>query len=169
MNKIGKMLALAVALLLAVTSSEAQKPKVVRNKKGGYSIRVPGNWTVGTTDESTYITSDHGQIMISVSPMYSPIKACEQLTAIEALYEGKRVNQIPEAERASNANIQKAVGVKDGCHARYQVSDEYGSQNIEFAVFTKGKKIYQIEVKHPTDNPEASNQLIEAMRTFTLK
>lgn len=164
-----KITVLLAAALFVVTGAEAQKPKVVRNKKGGYSIKVPGNWTVGTTDESTYITSDYGQIQISVSPMYSPIKACEQLTQIEALYEGKRVNQIPEAERPSSARIQKAVGTKDGCHAQYQLSDEYGSRNIEFAVFTKGKKIYQIEVTHPTDNPDASKQLIDAMRSFTLK
>lgn len=160
-------------LLFAVTGIEAQKTKTTKNKKGGYSIKHSAKITPMMSEENLYLQGESGgTIQISVSPMYSPIGACEQLAGIEALYEGKRTNAYPEEARRPPAKVQKAVGLKDGCRARYEIADESGSRIEEMAVFVdpKKKKIYQLSVGYETSlNQQSIDELMTIMSTFTVK
>jgi len=170
MKKINMMMAI---LLIAVFGLEAQKPKVTKNKKGGYSIKHSAKITPMMSEENLYLQGESGgTIQISVSPMYSPITACEQLAQIEALYEGKRTNAYPEEARRPPARVQKAVGLKDGCRARYELSDESGSRVEEMAVFVdpKKKKIYQLSVGYEAGlNQQSVDELMQIMSSFTIK
>jgi hypothetical protein len=148
MKKINIMMAI---LLFAAFGLEAQKPKVTKNKKGGYSIKHSAKVTPMMSEENLYLQGESGgTIQISVSPMYSPITACEQLTQIEALYEGKRTNAYPEEARRPPARVQKAVGLKDGCRARYELSDESGSRVEEMAVFVDLAKNQKAVARQPS-------------------
>jgi len=160
-------------LIFAASGLEAQKPKVTKNKKGGYSIKHPAKITPMVSEENLYLQGElGGAIQISVSPMYSPITACEQLTQIEALYEGKRTNAYPEEARRPPVKVQKAVGLKDGCRARYEITDDSGSRVEEMAVFVdpKKKKIYQLSVGYDAGlNEQSINELMTIMSTFSVK
>ncbi|HNA79225.1 MAG TPA: hypothetical protein PKM44_15935 [Turneriella sp.] len=173
MKKRNLIAGLLGVLLLFGAGLEAQKPKVTKNKKGGYSIKHPAKIAPMLSEENMYIQGESGgTIQISVSPMYSPITACEQLTQIEALYEGKRTNAYPEEARRPPAKVQKAVGLKDGCRARYEIADESGSRIEEMAVFTdpKKKKIYQLSVGYEAGlNEQSVSELMQIMSSFTVK
>ncbi len=168
-----KISILMAVLLFAAAGLEAQKPKVTKNKKGGYSIKHPAKIAPMMSEENLYLQGESGgTIQISVSPMYSPITACEQLTQIEALYEGKRTNAYPEEARRPPARVQKAVGLKDGCRARYEINDESGSRIEEMQVFVdpKKKKIYQLSVGYEAGlNQQSVDELMQIMSSFTVK
>lgn len=174
MNKTRNLVIAFVMLIIAFSStSAAQNITLTKNKKGGYSIKHPAKMSPMVSEENLYLQAESGAtIQISVSPMYSPIKACEQLTQIEALYEGKRTNAYPEEARRPPVKVQKAVGLKDGCRARYTISDESGSRVEEMAVFVdpKKKKIYQIAVGYDAALSEQSvAELMTIMSTFSVK
>ena len=160
-------------LLFAVVGLEAQKLKVTKNKKGGYSIKHPAKIAPMVSEENLYLNAESGgTIQISVSPMYSPITACEQLTQIEALYEGKRTNAYPEEARRPPAKVQRAVGLKDGCRARYEITDDCGSRIEEMAVFVDPmkKKIYQLSAGYESGlNQQSVAELMQVLSSFTVK
>jgi hypothetical protein len=168
-----KLVMILGMLLIAVTGLEAQKPVVTKNKKGGYSIKHPAKIKPMMSEENLYLQGESGgTIQISVSPMYSAITACEQLTGIEALYEGKRTNAYPEEARRPPAKVQKAVGLKDGCRARYEIADESGSRIEEMMVFVdpKKKKIYQMSVGYDAGlNQQSVDELMQIMSSFSVK
>ncbi|AFM12880.1 hypothetical protein [Turneriella parva] len=173
MDKARRSLWLIGALLIVTAGLEAQKLKVTKNKKGGYSIKHSGKITPTMSEENLYLQGESGgTLSISVSPMYSPITACEQLTGIEALYEGKRTNAYPEEARRPPARVQKAVGLKDGCRARYEITDDSGARIEEMAVFVdpKKKKIFQLSVGYDAGlNQQSIDELMQIMSTFTVK
>ncbi|GAB4433926.1 MAG: hypothetical protein OHK0011_17050 [Turneriella sp.] len=160
-------------MLFAAAGLQAQKPKVTKNKKGGYSIKHPAKVAPMVSEENLYLQGESGgTLQISVSPMYSAITACEQLAQIEALYEGKRTNAYPEEARRPPARVQKAVGLKDGCRARYEITDDSGSRVEEMAVFVdpKKKKIFQLSVGYDAGlNQQSVDELMQIMSSFTVK
>lgn len=168
-----KITSLLAVLFVAAAAVGAQKPKITKNKKGGYSVRHSAKITPMVSEENLYLQGKSGgTLQISVSPMYSPVTACEQLTQIEALYEGKRTNAYPEEARRPPAKVQKAVGLKDGCRARYELTDESGSRIEEMAVFVdpKKKKIYQLSVGYDAGlNQQSVSELMQIMSSFTVK
>jgi hypothetical protein len=168
-----KLVMILGMLLIAVTGLEAQKPVVTKNKKGGYSIKHPAKIKPMMSEDSLYLQGESGgSIQISVLPMYSPITACEQLAGIEALYEGKRTNAYPEEARRPPAKVQKSVGLKDGCRARYEIVDEIGSRVEEMMIFVdpKKKKIYQMSVGYDVGLDQQSiDELMQIMSSFSVK
>jgi hypothetical protein len=46
--------------------------------------------------------------------------------------------------------VQKAVGLKDGCRARYEISDESGSRVEEMAVFVDLAKNQKAVARQPS-------------------
>jgi len=173
MKKLKTSATILAVLLFAAAGLEAQKLKATKNKKGGYSIKHASKITPMVSEENLYIQGESGgTIQISVSPMYSEITACEQLAQIEALYQGKRTNAYPEEARRPPTKVQKAVGLKDGCRARYEISDESGSRIEEMAVFVdpKKKKIFQLSVGYEAGlNQQSIDELMQIMSSFTVK
>ncbi len=173
MKRFYQMVVPFCALFVAVATLEAQKPKVTKNMKGGYSIKHSPKINPMMSEDSLYLQGESGgTIQISVSPMYSPITACEQLTQIEALYEGKRSNAYPEEVRRAPPRVQKAVGLKDGCRARYEIADESGSRVEEMMVFVdpKKKKIYSLSLSYDAGlNQQSVDELMQIMNSFTVK
>lgn len=68
--------------------------------------------------------------------------------------------------------MQKTVGLKDGCRARYEIVNESGSRIEEMAVFVdpKKKKIYQLSAGYESGlNEQSVAELMQILSSFTVK